>query len=46
LQTEITARYYYQKGKATNEMLDDDEVKEAIKVLEDTVGYNKILGIK
>jgi carboxyl-terminal processing protease len=46
LQTEIVARYYYQKGKATNEMQDDDEVKEAVNILSDVARYNKILGLK
>jgi carboxyl-terminal processing protease len=43
LQSEIVAKYYYQKGKATNEMQDDEEVKETLKVLDDMAKYNKIL---
>jgi carboxyl-terminal processing protease len=46
LQAEIVSRYYYQKGKAINDMMDDKDVKEAIEVLYDSNRYNALLGKK
>jgi carboxyl-terminal processing protease len=43
LQTEIVSRYYYQKGRAVNDMKDDDEVKQAIELLNNDSKYKAIL---
>jgi carboxyl-terminal processing protease len=44
MQSEIVTRYYYQTGKAINDMIADDEIKEGLKVLADANNYAKILG--
>jgi carboxyl-terminal processing protease len=44
LQSEIVTRYYFQKGRVENEMLEDDDIKEAIKILNDQTTYQKLLG--
>jgi carboxyl-terminal processing protease len=43
LQAEIVTRYYYLKGRAVNDLQDDEEVKEAVKVLTDKTKLAKIL---
>ncbi len=43
LQAEIVTRYYYQKGRAVNDLQDDEEVKEAVKVLTDKARLAKVL---
>ncbi len=40
---EIVKRYYYQKGAIIEQLKDDDELKEAIKILHDLPEYHKIL---
>ncbi|MBL7766782.1 MAG: S41 family peptidase [Chitinophagaceae bacterium] len=46
LQDEIITRYYFQRGRLQNQLMDDDELKEAIKVLADPARYNSILAGK
>ncbi len=46
LQEEIVGRYYYQKGIFENDLNDDDELKKAIEILNNTSEYNKLLGVK
>jgi carboxyl-terminal processing protease len=46
LQDEILTRYYFQKGKYENQLKEDDEVKEAIAVLNDPTRYKSILQTK
>ena len=43
LQQEIVSRYYYQKGRIESALTDDTELKNATKVLKDTVTYTAIL---
>jgi carboxyl-terminal processing protease len=43
LQQEIVSRYYYQKGRIESALTDDTELKDATKVLKDTVTYTAIL---
>ena len=43
IEEEIVARYYFQKGKIENRLFADDEITEAIKILNDPAGYQKIL---
>lgn len=43
IEEEIASRYYYQKGRLEASLKDDDEVKEAIKVLNDPAKYKTIL---
>lgn len=40
---EIIKRYYYQKGAIIEQLKDDDELKEALKILHDLPEYRKIL---
>ena len=46
LQDEIITRYYFSKGRLQNQLKEDEEVVEAIRVLSDTEKYNKILNNK
>jgi carboxyl-terminal processing protease len=43
LEEEIASRYYFQNGRLEASMKDDDELKEALAVLNDTERYSKIL---
>ncbi len=43
LRLEIISRYYYQKGKVISALKNDDEVDEAIRILEDKGLYDSIL---
>lgn len=43
LEEEIASRYYFQSGRLEASMKDDDELKEAIAVLNDNSRYTKIL---
>ena len=43
LENEIVSRYYYQEGRVINSFKYDPAVKEAIKILNDKIHYNKIL---
>jgi carboxyl-terminal processing protease len=43
LQDEIVTRYYYQKGRYQNQLNDDPELEEAIKVLSNPGRYQSIL---
>jgi carboxyl-terminal processing protease len=43
LQAEIVSRYYYQKGKVLNDMKEDEEIKQAVLILNDASKYKKIL---
>ncbi len=43
IQEEIVSRYYYQKGRIESTLSDDTEIKEAIKVLNDSPMYTSIL---
>jgi carboxyl-terminal processing protease len=46
LQDEIVTRYYFQKGRFENQLNDDEDVAEALKVLADDAQYSKILAGK
>ncbi|MCO4292325.1 S41 family peptidase [Solitalea sp. MAHUQ-68] len=46
LENEISARYYYQKGKIESALKRDKDVKKAIEVLNNTNQYNTTLAIK
>ena len=43
IEKEIATRYYFQKGKVQQQLLDDSEVKSAVALLRDTDQYTKIL---
>ena len=43
IQEEIASRYKFQKGRLESSLQTDNEVKEAVKVLNDTQKYNDIL---
>ncbi|MFT6148325.1 MAG: carboxyl-terminal processing protease [Saprospiraceae bacterium] len=43
LEREIVSRYYYEKGKIELGLQNDEEIKEAIKVLNDEILYKKLL---
>jgi carboxyl-terminal processing protease len=43
LQDEIVSRYYYLRGRLQNQILTDEEVKEAILVLHNPTQYSKLL---
>ena len=43
LRIEIVTRYYYQKGKIEASLINDKEIKEAVKVINDKELYNSIL---
>ncbi len=44
LQAEIVTRYYYQKGRDINDMKEDEVLKEAVSVIQDSARMNKLLG--
>lgn len=44
LENEIVSRYYFQKGRAQYNFVDDDFVKKAVDVLQNKTEYNTILG--
>ncbi len=46
LQNEIVSRYYYQRGKFENGLIDDKELAKAVEILNDTQAYNKLLSGK
>ena len=46
IEQEIVGRYYYQRGKVRKNLVNDPEVKEAIKLLNDTARYKAILAGK
>ena len=43
---EILKRYYYQKGSIIQQLKDDPDLKEALKVLSDTEKYHSLLSPK
>ena len=42
---EIVKRYYYQRGSIIQQLKDDADLKEAVKVLGDSVRYKEILSV-
>ena len=42
---EIIKRYYYQRGSIIQQLKDDDDLKEAVKVLGDLTRYKKMLSV-
>lgn len=44
LENEIVSRYYFQKGRAQYNFVDDDYVKKAVEVLQNKKEYDTILG--
>ncbi len=44
LENEIVSRYYFQKGRAIHAFRDDEFVKKALEILNDSKQYNTILG--
>ncbi len=46
LEEEIASRYYYQRGRLESSIRDDDELKEAIRVLNNKTLYDSILAGK
>ncbi len=46
IEQEIVGRYYFQRGKVRKNLVNDPEVKEAVKLLNDTARYNLILSGK
>ncbi len=46
IEKEISSRYYFQKGKIMMSLKNDIEIKEAVKVLNDSGKYKKILNGK
>lgn len=43
--SEIIKRYYYQRGNIIQQLKDDDGLKEALKILGDSVKYKEILSV-
>ena len=43
---EIVRRYYYQRGGVEHQLKDDQDVKEALKVLSNKEEYNELLSVK
>lgn len=43
---EIIKRYYYQRGGIIEQLKDDDDLKEAVKVLTDPAAYGRILSVQ
>ena len=43
LAIEIIKRYYYQRGSIIQQLKDDPDLKEAIKILDDSLSYKKML---
>ncbi len=46
LEYEIVLRYHFQKGEIQETLEDDPDVKEALRIIENTAEYNKILSRK
>ncbi|MFN0034181.1 MAG: S41 family peptidase [Saprospiraceae bacterium] len=46
IEQEIVGRYYFQRGKVRKNLVNDPEVKEAVKLLNDPARYNSILSGK
>ncbi|HEY4798332.1 MAG TPA: S41 family peptidase, partial [Bacteroidia bacterium] len=46
LEEEIASRYYYQRGRLESALRDDNEIKEAVKLLNDQQLYNSIISGK
>ena len=46
IEQEIVGRYYFQRGKVRKNLVNDPEVKEAVKLLNDSARYNGILSGK
>jgi len=46
IEQEIVGRYYFQRGKVRKNLVNDPEVKEAVKLLNDSARYNLILSGK
>ncbi|MDX1912592.1 MAG: S41 family peptidase [Saprospiraceae bacterium] len=46
IEQEIVGRYYFQRGKVRKNLVNDPEVKEAVKLLNDPVRYQSILSGK
>lgn len=46
IEQEIVGRYYFQRGKVRKNLVNDPEVKEAVKLLNDTAKYKAILAGK
>ncbi|MCC7244054.1 MAG: S41 family peptidase, partial [Saprospiraceae bacterium] len=44
IEQDIVGRYHFEKGKVRKRLVNDPEVKEAVKLLNDPVRYQKILG--
>ena len=42
---EIIKRYYYQRGSIIEQLKDDDDLKEAVKVLTDPAKYKEVLSV-
>ena len=42
---EIIKRYYYQRGSIIEQLKDDDDLKEAVKVLTDPAKYKGVLSM-
>ena len=43
IEKEIVSRYYFQKGKIEVGLKNDEEIKEAIAIINDTGEYKKLL---
>jgi len=46
IEDEIVSRYYYQKGRVINSFKNDKALVEAIAIVQNPVGYKKILSGK
>ena len=46
IEQDIVGRYYFKRGKVRKNLVNDPEVKEAIKLLNDSERYNGILSGK
>jgi len=46
IEQEIVGRYYFQRGKVRKNLVNDPEVKEAVKLLNDSARYKAILSGK
>jgi carboxyl-terminal processing protease len=46
LEREIVSRYYFEKGAAEFTLSNDDEVKKAVSILNDSESYKKILRLQ
>ena len=45
ISVEIIKRYYYQRGSIIEQLKDDDDLKEAEKILADPVKYKEMLSV-